>query len=127
MKSKTIQEAEVLKWELLLKPKYMSLNKIKTLMRGDFILVDKKLKNMRFLFFVVALLIINISVTFECQSVIIDISKKEKDINELRLKSITTKSQLASLSKRTEIEKIVREIKLFTSIEPNYILENAEK
>ena len=27
----------------------------------------------------------------------------------------------------TEIEKIVREIKLFTSIEPNYILENAEK
>ena len=127
MKSKTIQEAEVLKWELLLKPKYMSLNKIKTLMRGDFILVDKKLKNMRFLFFVVALLIINISVTFECQSVIIDISKKEKDINELRLKSITTKSQLASLTKRTEIEKIVREIKLFTSIEPNYILENAEK
>ena len=85
-------------------------------MRGDFILVDKKLKNMRFLFFVVALLIINISVTFECQSVIIDISKKEKDINELRLKSITTKSQLASLTKRTEIEKIVREIKLFTSI-----------
>ena len=65
--------------------------------------------------------------TFECQSVIIDISKKEKDINELRLKSITTKSQLASLTKRTEIEKIVREIKLFTSIEPNYILENAEK
>ncbi len=127
MKSKTIQEAEVLKWELLLKPKYMSLNKIKTLMRGDFILVDKKLKNMRFLFFVVALLIINISVTFECQSVIIDISKKEEDINELRLKSITTKSQLASLTKRTEIEKIVREIKLFTSIEPNYILENAEK
>ena len=105
----------------------MSLNKIKTLMRGDFILVDKKLKNMRFLFFVVALLIINISVTFECQSVIIDISKKEKGINELRLKSITTKSQLASLTKRTEIEKIVREIKLFTSIEPNYILENAEK
>ena len=104
----------------------MSLNKIKTLMRGDFILVDKKLKNMRFLFFVVALLIINISVTFECQSVIIDISKKE-DINELRLKSITTKSQLASLTKRTEIEKIVREIKLFTSIEPHYILENAEK
>ena len=40
----------MLKWELLLKPKYMSLNKIKTLMRGDFILVDKKLKNMRFLF-----------------------------------------------------------------------------
>jgi len=73
------------------------------------------------------LLIINISVTFECQSVIIDISKKEEDINELRLKSITTKSQLASLTKRTEIEKIVREIKLFTSIEPNYILENAEK
>jgi len=105
----------------------MSLNKIKTLMRGDFILVDKKLKNMRFLFFVVGLLIINISVTFECQSVIIDISKKEKDINELRLKSITTKSQLASLTKRTEIEKIVREIKLFTSTEPNYILENAEK
>ena len=127
MKSKTIQEAEVLKWELLLKPKYMSLNKIKTLMRGDFILVDKKLKNMRFLFFVVALLIINISVTFECQSVIIDISKKEEDINELRLKSITTKSQLASLTKRTEIEKIVREIKLVTSVEPNYILENAEK
>ncbi len=105
----------------------MSLNKIKTLLRGDFILVDKKLKNMRFLFFVVALLIINISVTFECQRVIIDISKKEKDINELRLKSVTTKSQLASLTKRTEIEKIVREIKLFTSIEPNYILENAEK
>tara|TARA_B100000989_G_scaffold159333_1_gene118940 strand:- start:853 stop:1170 length:318 start_codon:yes stop_codon:yes gene_type:complete len=105
----------------------MRLNKIKTLMRGDFILVDKKLKNMRFLFFVVGLLIINISVTFECQSVIIDISKKEKDINELRLKSITTKSQLASLTKRTEIEKIVREIKLFTSTEPNYILENAEK
>ena len=127
MKSKTIQEAEVLKWELLLKLKNMSINKIKTLMRGDFILVDKKLKNMRFLFFVVALLIINISVTFECQSVIIDISKKEEDINELRLKSITTKSQLASLTKRTEIEKIVREIKLFTSIEPNYILENAEK
>ena len=65
--------------------------------------------------------------TFECQSVIIDISKKEEDINELRLKSITTKSQLASLTKRTEIEKIVREIKLFTSIEPHYILENAEK
>ena len=65
--------------------------------------------------------------TFECQSVIIDISKKEKDINELRLKSITTKSQLSSLTKRTEIEKIVREIELFTSIEPNYILENAEK
>ena len=60
--------------------------------------------------------------TFECQSVIIDISKKEKDINELRLKSITTKSQLASsLTKRTEIEKIVREINYFTSIEPNYI------
>ena len=58
---------------------------------------------------------------------IIEISKKERDINELRLKSITTKSQLASLTKRTEIEKIVREIKLFTSIEPNYILENAEK
>ena len=89
--------------------------------------MDKNLKNMRFLFFVVILLIINISVTFECQSVIIDISKKEEDINELRLKSITTKSQLASLTKRTEIEKIVREIKLFTSIEPNYILENAEK
>ena len=105
----------------------MSLNKIKTLLRGDFILVDKKLKNMKFLFFVVVLLIVNISVTFECQSVIISISKNEKEINELRLKSITTKSQLANLTKRTEIEKIVKEIKLFTSTEPNYILENAEK
>ena len=105
----------------------MSLEKIKKLMRGDFILVDKKLKNIRFLFFVVTLLIINISMTFECQSVIIDISKKEREINELRLKSITAKSQIASLTKRTEIEKIVSEIKLFTSVQPNYILENAEK
>ena len=128
MKLKIIQEVEVQEWELLLKlKKLMSLNKIKTLLRGDFILIDKNLKNMRFLFFVVILLIINISVTFECQRVIINTSKKEKDINELRLRSITTKSKLVRLMKRTEIEKIVDNMNLIVSTKSSYIIENEKK
>ena len=128
MKLKIIQEVEVQEWELLLKfKKLMSLNKIKTLLRGDFILMDKNLKNMRFLFFVVILLIINISVTFECQRVIINTSKKEKDINELRLRSITTKSKLVRLMKRTEIEKIVDNMNLIVSTKSSYIIENEKK
>ena len=110
-----------------MRKKLVSLNNFKSLLKGDFISIDKRLHHMKFLYFIVVLIIFNISITFESQRMIINISNKEKFINELKLRSITTKSQLVSLTRRSEIEKKVKEVGLFTSVKPNYVIDYEKK
>ena len=70
---------------------------------------------------------INIRISFNAEKLQKRSINLEKEVADLRLTYITTKSQLMSLYKRSKIEELVENQGIKTSMKPAYIIDINEK
>ena len=98
-----------------------------SLLKGDFLMNTNSKKSLPFFLFIVFLLLINISISFNAVKLVKSIAKLEKEIYDLRLIYITTKSDLMYLHQRSIIEEKVASLGLKTPINPPTIIEEKIK
>ena len=104
-----------------------STSTILSILKGDFFSKKQNLQYIPFLFLVVSLLLINISLSFHSEQLLKKSIKLEYEVADLRLRYITTKSQLMSVYQRSAIETMVADQALYTSLNPPYIIDEYEK
>lgn len=66
-------------------------------------------KHLWYILFVVALSIIYISNKYQTESILVDIIKLQKEVKELRDQSVSYASELMSISRESEVIKLVNE------------------
>ena len=94
-----------------------------SILRGEFIADQNNQKYIPFLLFVVLLILLNIRVSFMAERLLKESISLEKEIADLRLVYITTKSDLMSMYRRSVIEEIVADKGLKTSLNPPIIID----
>ena len=94
-----------------------------SLLRGEFIGHEGKQKYIPFLLFIVLLILLNIRISFRAEQLLKESISLEKEVADLRLVYITTKSDLMSMYRRSVIEEIVADKGLATSLIPPIIIE----
>ncbi|MDC3305306.1 FtsL-like putative cell division protein [Flavobacteriales bacterium] len=94
-----------------------------SILRGQFIADQNNQKYIPFLLFVVLLILLNIRVSFRAERLLKESISLEKEIADLRLVYITTKSDLMSMYRRSVIEEIVADKGLKTSLNPPIIID----
>ena len=100
-------------------------NIITQIIRGDFLSKKENQEHLPFILFVVFLIIINITLYYNAEHLARNIDKAEKELYELRVEYITTKSELMGKYKRSTIENTVVSMGLKSSlIAPKIIEEN---
>lgn len=100
-------------------------NIITQIIRGDFLSKKENQEHLPFILFVVLLIIINITLYYNAEHLARNIDKAEKELYELRVEYITTKSELMGKYKRSTIENTVVSMGLKSSlIAPKIIKEN---
>ena len=92
-------------------------------MRGEFIAEESNRKYVPFLLMTVFLVLVNISSSFQAEKLLKQSISLEKEVADLRLVYITTKSDLMSMYRRSVIENIVNDQGLKTSLTPPIIIE----
>ena len=98
-------------------------NKISSILKGEFIANKTNITIIPFLLMIVLLGLINISSSFNAENLLRQTISLEKEVAELRLNYITTKSSLMSMYRRSVIEDLVKDQGLETSLIPADILE----
>jgi len=98
-----------------------------SILKGDFFSKKHNTKYLPFLLLIVLLLMINIRISFNAEKLQKRSINLEKEVADLRLTYITTKSQLMSLYKRSKIEELVENQAIKTSTKPAYIIDIDEK
>ena len=98
-----------------------------SILKGDFFSKKHNTKYLPFLLLIVLLLMINIRISFNAEKLQKRSINLEKEVADLRLTYITTKSQLMSLYKRSKIEELVEKQGIKTSMKPAYIIDINEK
>jgi hypothetical protein len=96
---------------------------ILSVLRGEFIADQGNQKYIPFLLFIVLLILLNIRISFRAEQLMKESISLEREIADLRLVYITTKSDLMSMYRRTVIEEIVNDKGLTTSLTPPIIIE----
>ena len=91
-------------------------NTISSILRGEFITERSNAKLVPFLLMIVVLVLINIRSSFHAEALLKRSIALEKEVADLRLGYITTKSELMRMYRRSVIEKIVEEDGLRTSL-----------
>jgi hypothetical protein len=106
------------------------MNKIKentssllSILKGEFISDKNNQKYIPLLLFIVCLILLNIRISFRAERLLKESIALEKEVADLRLVYITTKSDLMSMYRRSVIEDIVLDKGLKTSLFPPVILE----
>ena len=94
-----------------------------SILRGEFIANQSNQKYIPFLLFIVLLILLNIRISFRAEHLLKESISLEREVADLRLVYITTKSDLMSMYRRTVIEKIVADKGLATSLVPPDIIE----
>ncbi|MDC0249342.1 FtsL-like putative cell division protein [Flavobacteriales bacterium] len=94
------------------------------MLKGEFIADHNNQKYIPFFLFIVLLILLNIRISFSAERLLKESIALEKEVADLRLVYITTKSDLMSMYRRSVIEKIVAERGLRTSLNPPIIIEN---
>ena len=94
-----------------------------SILRGEFIADQNNQKYIPFLLFVVLLILLNIRVSFRAERLLKESISLEKEIADLRLVYITTKSDLMSMYRRSVIEEIAADKGLKTSLNPPIIID----
>jgi hypothetical protein len=94
-----------------------------SVLRGEFIANQGNQKYIPFLLFIVLLILLNIRISFRAEYLLKESISLEKEVADLRLVYITTKSDLMSMYRRTIIEEIVADKGLSTSLTPPVIIE----
>ena len=100
-----------------------SSNKFSSILKGEFITEKSNKKLLPFLLMIVALGLINISSSFHAEKLLKQAISSEKEVADLRLTSITTKSELMSVYRRSVVEGLVENQGLKTSLTPPEIIE----
>ncbi len=98
-------------------------NSFLSILRGEFIANESNQKYIPFLLFIVVLILVNIRVSFSAERLLKQSISLEKEVADLRLVYITTKSDLMSMYRRSVIEELVLDQGLITSETPPIIIE----
>ena len=93
-----------------------------SILRGEFISDQGNQKYIPFLLFIVLLILLNIRISFRAEHLLKESISLEREVADLRLVYITTKSDLMSMYRRTVIEDIVKDKELVTSLTPPSII-----
>ena len=91
--------------------------------RGDFLSKKENQKQLPFFLFVGFLIVLNISLYYNAEQLAKNINNAEKELYELRVEYITTKSELMDKHKRSTIERAVKSVGLRSSIIAPLIIE----
>ena len=94
-----------------------------SILKGEFISDHNNQKYAPFLLMLVGLILINISISFRAERLLKESISLEKEVADLRLVYITTKSDLMSMYRRSVVEDLVRDAGLKTSLTPPEIIE----
>ena len=100
-----------------------SSNTLSSILKGEFITEKSNTKLIPFLLMIVVLGLINISSSFNAEKLLKQAISLEKEVADLRLTSITTKSELMSVYRRSVVEGLVEDQGLKTSLTPPEIIE----
>ena len=95
--------------------------------KGDFLSKKENQEHLPFILFVTLLIILNISLYYNAEQLARSINKAEKDLYELRVEYITTKSELMAKYKRSTIENTVRNIGLQSPLIAPKIIEKTDE
>ncbi len=98
-------------------------NTFSSILKGEFIIEKSNTRLLPFLLMVVILGLVNIRSSFHAEKLLKQAISLEKEVADLRLTSITTKSELMSVHRRSVIERLVATQGLKTSLIPAEILE----
>ena len=96
---------------------------ISKILRGEFFSKEQNYKYFPLLLFLVFLILLNIAISFRAERILKETANLENEITSLRLRYITTKSDLMHFNRRSTIESIVKKYNLETSLEPPLIIE----
>ena len=100
-------------------------NIVSEIFKGDFLSKKENQEHLPFILFVVLLIIINITLYYNAEYLARNIDRAEKDLYQLRVDYITTKSELMDKYKRSTIENTVKNMGLQPSlIAPKIIEQN---
>lgn len=91
---------------------------IKPLLDGSFLSKEGSSKELPFMGFLLLLIIIFISNTFWAQGTVRKIDKYEKEVKELRIKSISVKAKLMDNTRQTQVARRVKDLGLVESLRP---------
>ena len=98
-----------------------------SILKGEFIADENNQRYTPFILMMVTLILINISISFRAERLLKQSISLEVEVADLRLRYITTKSQLMSIYKRSTIEEMVSNQGLETSLTPVYIIDINEE
>ena len=106
-----------------MKTKSETQNTISSILKGEFIAEKSNTKLIPFLLLIVFLVLVNIRSSFYAEMLLKESISLEKEVADLRLVYITTKSDLMSMHRRSVIENIVQNQGLKTAVNPPMIIE----
>ena len=106
-----------------MKTKFEAKNTISSILKGEFIAEKSNTKLIPFLLLIVFLVLVNIRSSFYAEMLLKESISLEKEVADLRLVYITTKSDLMSMHRRSVIENIVQNQGLKTAVNPPMIIE----
>ena len=106
-----------------MKTKSETQNTISSILKGEFIAEKSNAKLIPFLLLIVFLVLVNIRSSFYAEKLLKESISLEKEVADLRLVYITTKSDLMSMHRRSVIEDIVQNQGLKTAVNPPMIIE----
>ena len=100
-------------------------NSLLSILRGEFIVDQNNQKYIPLLLFISVLILLNIRISFRAERLLKESIVLEKEVTDLRLVYITTKSDLMKMYRRSVIEEVVEATGLKTSLTPPIIIENS--
>ena len=110
-----------------MKTKSEAQNTISSILKGEFIAEKSNTKLIPFLLLIVCLVLVNIRSSFYAEMLLKESISLEKEVADLRLVYITTKSDLMSMHRRSVIENIVQNQGLKTAVNPPMIIETVSE
>lgn len=100
-----------------------SSNTLSSVLKGEFITEKSNSRLIPFLLLIVALGLLNIRSSFHAEKLLKEANALEKEVADLRLTHITTKSKLMGVYRRSIVEELVKDQGLKTSLTPPEIIE----
>tara|TARA_B000000475_G_C15884545_1_gene401899 strand:- start:451 stop:780 length:330 start_codon:yes stop_codon:yes gene_type:complete len=97
-------------------PKKKDNSSLLSILKGEFIAYENNQKYALYILMLVVLILINISSSFRAENLLKESISLKKEVTELRLTYITTKSDLMNLYKRSVVEDLVEGQGLKTSL-----------
>ena len=99
------------------------LNTFSSIFKGEFIIEKSNTRLIPFLLMIVILGLLNIRSSFHAEQLLKKTISLEKEVANLRLTAITTKSELMNYYRRSVVEGLVENQGLKTSLTPPQIIE----